>query len=151
MFSECKIQISNRTYSGISDIRSSCGNPASDFFRSGSRETTDFRGGKVRLVLFVGIMPCCGVPQTTQASPFNLISAPQHAQYAAKNYPQHTLIGCPVQGKDSRWLGELNDERRYELALSMIANKSFWLRRDVDFASIGPKRNRGQSRWSCLH
>jgi hypothetical protein len=31
-----------------------------------------------------GIMPCRGVPQTTQASAFREISVPQQVQYAAK-------------------------------------------------------------------
>jgi hypothetical protein len=33
-------------------------------------------------------MPCRGVPQTTQTSAFNEISAPQQVQYAAKDQLQ---------------------------------------------------------------
>ncbi len=51
-------------------------------------DSSGFFGKEEGLDFLFGIMPCRGVPQTTQASAFREISAPQQVQYAAKDQLQ---------------------------------------------------------------
>jgi hypothetical protein len=50
------------------------------FFSSLRRLAGASSGGHDEVGLEAGIIPCLGVPQTTQASALRVISAPQHAQ-----------------------------------------------------------------------
>src|SRR5271156_3422057 len=71
-------------------------------FLSESRKLPEPSGGPEELGFSVGIMPCRGMPQTTQASAFNEISAPQQVQYAAKDQLQNfTPLECARGVKDS--------------------------------------------------
>lgn len=71
-------------------------------FSSESGKLPEPSGGAEGLGFPVGIMPCRGVPQTTQASALNEISAPQQVQYAAKDQLQNfTSLDGAAGVKDS--------------------------------------------------
>lgn len=75
---------------------------AGGFLCSGSRKSPESSGVREEFGFSVGIMPCRGMPQTTQASAFNEISAPQQVQYAAKDQLQNfTPLECAASVKDS--------------------------------------------------
>ena len=69
-------------------------------FPPGSGKEDSSSGGQARLRRAAGFMPCCGAPQAGQASDFNVISAPQHVQYAAKvNLPGNPNVWTHFAGE----------------------------------------------------